>query len=343
MFKHKQLVTLLLTGLMSTLAVAADEKKRVKTVADKGEITATTPVLWREPADISQRDLFYGPGGKEHQPGDGPYTFVEEDREASNPKFEVKAPDGTKWKVKMGTEAKPETVATRFVWAAGYFVDWDYLVASLQVPDMPKLHRGNDDVSPGGMVHDVRLETRPKGYEKVSGWRWDDSPFNNTREFNGLRVLMAVINNWDVKDENNSVYAPKHSAGAERLYVVSDLGASFGTSGIALTHEKSKGNLESYSKSKFIEKVRADSVDFAVPNKPTPFAMANPKEYTSRLHLRWIGKNIPREDARWMGQLLAKLSPAQIRDAFRAGGYGPDEIEGFAKIVEARIAELTQL
>ena len=62
-----------------------------------------------------------------------------------------------------------------------------------------------------------------------------------------------------------------------------------------------------------------------------------------RLHMRWIGRRIPREDVQWIGQLLAQLSPEQIRDAFRAAGYTPDEVEGFAKVVEKRIAELGQI
>ena len=36
------------------------------------------------------------------------------------------------------------------------------------------------------------------------------------------------------------------------------------------------------------------------------------------MHLRWIGRNIPIEDAKWVGGLLAQLKPAQIQDAFRA-------------------------
>jgi len=44
-----------------------------------------------------------------------------------------------------------------------------------------------------------------------------------------------------------------------------------------------------------------------------------------------------------MGQLLARLSPEQIRDAFRAAGYTPEETEGFAKVVERRIGALTAL
>jgi hypothetical protein len=44
-----------------------------------------------------------------------------------------------------------------------------------------------------------------------------------------------------------------------------------------------------------------------------------------------------------MGQMLAKLSPSQIRDAFKAADYSPEETEGFARVVERRIAELTDL
>jgi len=39
---------------------------------------------------------------------------------------------------------------------------------------------------------------------------------------------------------------------------------------------------------------------------------------------------------------LAQLSPEQIRDAF-ALGYTPDEVEGFSKVVEGRIAQLNKL
>ena len=34
-----------------------------------------------------------------------------------NPKFNVVDEDGVKWGVKFGNEAKPETAATRLVWA----------------------------------------------------------------------------------------------------------------------------------------------------------------------------------------------------------------------------------
>jgi hypothetical protein len=56
-----------------------------------------------------------------------------------------------------------------------------------------------------------------------------------------------------------------------------------------------------------------------------------------------VGKNVPREDVRWMAGLLRQLSPKQIRDAFRSAYYSPEEVEGFSRVVERRIAELGQI
>jgi hypothetical protein len=44
-----------------------------------------------------------------------------------------------------------------------------------------------------------------------------------------------------------------------------------------------------------------------------------------------------------VGDLLAQLSPQQIRDAFRAAGYPPEEVEGFGLVVEQRVRELKAL
>jgi hypothetical protein len=59
--------------------------------------------------------------------------------------------------------------------------------------------------------------------------------------------------------------------------------------------------------------------------------------------MQWIGKHIPRSDAEWIGGLLAQLSPDQIRDAFRAAGYTPDQVNAYAAVVGKRIVELKQL
>ncbi|MBZ5726991.1 MAG: hypothetical protein LAP87_18590 [Acidobacteriia bacterium] len=323
----------------AVLSPAAFPQARKANRAAVASAPGRPAVLWRNPTDIQSRNLFYGPGGKEHEPH-GTFTFVKEDLAGTNPKFVVEDRDGVKWKVKLGAEARPETVASRLVWAAGYSASEDYFVPRLPVRGLPaRLHRGWKLVTSDGSVADVRLKREPKGEHKIGTWPWRQSPFLATRELNGLKVLMAVINNWDLKDENNAIY----QEGPERLYLVSDLGASFGTAGETRPREKARGNLDSYIHSRFIHKVRPNTVDFCVPARPNYKILVNPREYLRRVRLEWIGKDIPRDDARWMGRLLARLSPQQIRDAFRAAEYSPPEVEAFAKALESRIAALLEL
>jgi hypothetical protein len=320
--------------LLTTAAAPAGKDK----IADPG-VKSAQGTLWMDPADIQTRDLFYGPGGKKHQPGTT-FSFVDEDMNGTNPKYNVKDPDGVKWKIKLGAEARPETAATRLVWAVGYFVNEDYFVPDLHVSGLPAhVHRGGKLIGPDGEMKNARLKRHLKGEEKVGDWAWRDDPFIRTREWNGLRVMMALINNWDLKDDNNEIF----DDGSQRLYLVKDLGASFGTTGYNPRQTTSKGNLHNYEHSHFITKTTTEYVDFAVPSRPAILVFFNPREFFPRMKMRWIGKRVPRNDARWMGQMLAKLSPSQIRDAFRAAGYSAEDTDGFAKIVEKRIGQLTAL
>jgi hypothetical protein len=122
---------------------------------------ANTPAvvagLWQDRGDITSLNLLDGPGGKEHRPA-GKFTFVKEDKQGGSPKFEIVDEQGVRWKAKLGTEAQSETVATRLVWAAGYFTDEDYYLPELRVEKMPKLSRGREFISDDGVVRGVRLE-----------------------------------------------------------------------------------------------------------------------------------------------------------------------------------------
>jgi hypothetical protein len=325
-------------------APAAIAQKRYVAPAAAGEITQ--PVLtelWREPKDIRSENLFYGPGGKEHEPK-GPFTFLKEDLDGTNPKYDVRDEEGVKWKIKLGAEARPETVASRFVWAIGFHADEDYFLPEVRVTGLPaQVHRGQKLIEAGGVMRNVRLK-REQGEKKVDIWSWRTNPFVGTRELDGLRVMMAVINNWDLKDENNAIRDEKRKDdGDKRVYEVSDLGASFGTTGRGLSHTKSKGNLRAYTRSKFIKKERPEFVDFNVPSRPAMVILFNPHEFFSRMGMRWIGRDIPRQNARWIGDLLGQLSQDQIRDAFRSAGYEGRELDGFTTDFEQRIAELKKL
>lgn len=331
----------LVAAIVVFLALApwASGRKNSAHLEIVGHDTTAHSVLWRQPEDIASRDLFYGPGGAKDQPH-GTFTFEKEDLDGTSPKFTVRDEDGVKWKVKLGEEARPETAASRLVWAAGYFTDEDYFLAELNVRELPaRLHRGRKFVSPNGIVRNARLKRYLKGEEKTGEWMWRNDPFAGSREWNGLRIMMALINNWDLKDSNNTVYEDRD----ERIYVVSDLGASFGRTGWGATRAASKGNLNAYRHSKFIRRVAADYVDFNFPSRPLFIHLVDLPDYIHRVHLKWIGQKIPRTDARWIGQMLAQLSTEQIHAAFRAAGYSPEEVDGFSEVVESRIAELSDL
>jgi hypothetical protein len=338
----------ILSALAVTISSAAPAAKiknkashQIAENADGG-----TAVLWQNPVDISSRNLFYGPGGKEHEPH-GTFTFVEEDLDGTNPKIVVRDQDGVKWTVKLGGEARPETAASRLTWAVGYFANEDYFLPDLRVANMPPhLHRGQKLIAPDGSLHDVRLKRHLEHEKKAGTWSWGENRFQGTRELNGLRVMMALINNWDLTDENNAVYAGaqvRESEGTDNIYMTSDLGSTFGLGRLTWPMRKARGNLQTYSHSKFISKIRPEDVDFRVPTRPAFFFLATPREFFSKLQLRWIGKHVPRADAKWMGELLAQLSADQIRDAFRAAGYSPEEVEGFTRVVQDRTAELEDL
>jgi hypothetical protein len=156
---------------------------------------------------------------------------------------------------------------------------------------------------------------------------------------NGLKVMMALLNNWDLKNINNVVF----QKGDERIFAVSDLGATFGTPARSFPESKAKDNLEQYKGSDFIRHKSEDGIDFAAPGRPGFVYVVAPKEYKMRVDMQSLGQNIPRADVLWIGKLLTSLSPKQIRDAFRAGGYSDAEVEQFAKTVEKRIGELTDL
>jgi hypothetical protein len=317
-------------------ALAAGNKKQV-TQTKVAPVTAT-PVLWREPVDITSRDLFYGPGGKAHEP-QGTFTFKEEDMAGTNPKFDVTDQNGVTWRVKLGPEARPETAASRLVWAVGYFANEDYFMPKLHVEAMQHLRRGRNLVSGDNNVIDVRLKRHSKDEKKTGIWSWSKDPFTGTREWYGLRVLMAVMNNWDLKDLNNSVYLTRTEPNEEH-YVVTDLGASFGPTGL---NWMTKGDPAVYCSSKWMGRVSPEFVDFNVPSGPAFNYYINFPELGKRLSLIWLGKHIPRKDARWMGDLLARLSEKQIQDAFRAAGYSPEEVDELSKTVEHRIGELEKL
>ncbi|HUQ31690.1 MAG TPA: hypothetical protein VM095_06200 [Pyrinomonadaceae bacterium] len=333
------LTLVLAAGLSST--VFAQQKKTA------APLPAGKPVTWRDPGDISARDLRFGPGSAELAPL-APFTFVEEIKTGVSPKFKVKDARGVSWSVKMGEEAQAETVATRLVWAMGYFADEAYYFDRVEVPNLPRLSRGQEFVQ-GKIVRGVRFEPKRKEVRRGATWDWLQNPFLNTREFNGLKVMMVLLANYDTRLDNNQIYTVKHPETGEweARYIVADIGATFGKVG-GLGGKRVKNSLEDFRASKFVVNVENGMVNFDYSTKPKgaggAFASLFGGGYAKRqANKEKAMKSVPVEHARWIGDMLSRLSDEQLRDAFRAANYDNATMEGFITALRGRINQLTQL
>lgn len=298
-------------------------------------------VLWQDPGDIGERDLYYGSGGREREP-QPPFTFLEEDLDGTNPKFDVRDGAGIKWTVKLGIEARPEVAASRLVWAVGYFTRDNYYLPRIVVENMPKqLERGQEYIAPDGAMYGVRLKRSGEHERKIGYWRWKENPFSGTKELNGLRAMMSLIANLDLKDSNTGIMRTRGVDGVERdVYLINDLGCSFSK---RKWPDRLKGNLDAYRQSRFIEKINENTVDFSLPKGPGTYDLYHLSWHFHSYPMRWLGKGIPIQDVRWIGALLGRLSPEQVRSAFRAAGFSEMEVDGFSEIILKRISDLGRL
>jgi hypothetical protein len=339
MQRTKLLMYSTLTLLLMLLTLSASLQAQKKNKDKENAKAANLPqVIWQDPGDAASLNTLYGAGGEGHAPdADGKFTFVVEDMEGTSPKFDVEDDQGVRWRVKLGQEPQSETAATRLLWAAGYFVDEDYYLAELKVTGMPKLRRGANFVSEDGSVRGARLERKLKEVKKLGNWDWFANPFLDQQQLNGLRVMMSLLNNWHLKDINNSVY----EVNGERRYLVSDAGATFGNTGNTITRSKSAP--KGYTESKFIAKPGPDFVDFVMRSHPFFLGAVDVSNYKERTRMEQVTKHIPRADAQWLGHRLSLLSEEQVRDCFRAAGYTPEEVTVYWETVRQRIAELEAL
>jgi len=271
-----------------------------------------TAVMWREPGDIQSRNLLAGAGGDAMKPDVSHVTFIDQKEGGYSTKYRVRDAAGNEWVAKVGREAQPETSANRLLWAIGYETEIDYLIPHLVIDGK-------------GAFDNVRLEARPKGVKRIGNWKWEDNPSEGTPKFQCLKIMMLLINNWDMKDSNNQILAPHDTTGNDELrYIISDLGGSFGKTGGAVSRSRNKPS--DYVKANFIEKVKGETIAFH-------YAGKNKKLFD----------NISITDARWLSDLLGRLSEEQIKDAFRAANYSAADVDELSSAFRERINTLAAL
>lgn len=306
-FRSAVLLAVILCLTSVDVGVVAKQKQKKTKQAPQG-----TAVMWERPSDISSRDLFLGPGGSSMRPDLRRITFIKEEKGGYSKKYLVRDASGREWVAKIGKEAQSETSAIRLLWGVGYLTEVNYLVPRVTIPGK-------------GTFNNVRFEARPESWDRVGEWKWKRNPFVGTPEYQGLKIMMAMINNWDLKDSNNEII----QTNGELRYVISDLGATFGhasTTPLFWRLTRSRNNPSKYTNAKFLERVKGNRVVLHFGGKN-----------------RGLMKDITIRDAQWLSSWLSQLSDQQLRDAFRAANYRPDQINMLAGAVRERSNELRDL
>ena len=267
--------------------------------------------LW-EPTEIEKRDLFLGVGGSKNAPDpDELYEFKEEKAVGTQPGYDVKDSKGREWSVKLGPEARPEVAVSRLVWAIGY-----------RQPSVYYLPRWTL-VRDGKRIPQEGARFRLDDTKNLGEWSWRKNPFLHSRELAGLFVFMVMVNNWDIKSQQNAIYRFKEDApGPREQYVVKDLGASLGRT--AWPVGGSKADLAAFDEEPFIQRVEGNRVVFAFQG-----AWLEPQ----------LLRSITPADVRWTAGLLSRLSPRQWQDAFRAAGFSEGEALGYIARLQEKINE----
>lgn len=281
--------------------------------------------LWREPANLSSRDLFHGPGGSELTPPAVTFTFVAHKTTGTNPGYDVRDPQGRLWSVKLGEESQSEVTVSRVLWAVGFHQPPTYYVARWQMSGADAFDQ------PAG-----RFRTDPPGHQVAGEWSWYDNPFIGSRPFAALVTINLLLKNWDLKTSNNKLYMVKNEDGhTERRYVVRDLGSSLGKAAQPrflswfpfMRHRQgSKNLLEDFEAQGFVTTIRDGQVEF---------------DYRGVNEV--LVDSVTAGDLDWTCDLLSRLSERQWLDAFRAGGYTPDQGSRYLRKIQENISHARSL
>ena len=279
-------------------------------VSPPNETSINVPIeaLWQEPTDLERLDLFAGPEDAVAPSASDTFEFKSLKTSGFSPGYDVTDAAGHEWSVKLGPEAQTEVVASRLLWALGYHQPSVYYVPQWQLKGGPM----------PGPQSGARF--RPKGGELVTdgSWSWRHNPFLGTQPYRGLIVLMLLLNSTDLRTDNNVVYKFRTGANQQvRLFVVKDVGATFGETGI---YRPRRNYVEGFEREPFLVHEADGRVKFGYRG----------------LH-RELLKQVTAADVHWICGWLVRLSSTQLRDAFRAGGYSDDVASRYVDVLQARV------
>ena len=265
--------------------------------------------LWVDPGR-EPRDLFWGIGGQKYAPKpDAVYKFKERDTTGFSTKYDVKGPGDVQWSAKIGPEAQTEVLMSRILWGLGFHQQPIYYLPSWT------LERDGTKSTES----EARFRPKLKEFDRLDeSWWWQQNPLVGTHELNGLLVVLLMFNSTDLKNDNNSIYAFKEPVeGADRWFVVRDLGAALGETGRMYPR---RNCLECFEQHGFITAIDGDRIEF---------------DYIG-LHQELISMIRP-ADVRWAAEHMQRLTDKQWHDAFRAANYSESDANRYIRKLKAKI------
>jgi hypothetical protein len=299
----------MLTVLLLVMVGAAADDPAPRMYTDIPAIAHGQAVIWHDPGTVQQLDFRNGIGGEERAPKP-PFSFVKEDLSGTSPKISVHDANGRAWVIKFGSEASPDSFATRMVWAVGYWAEPNYFVADGVIAGVHHLSRARREVDGGGNFHNGRFQLRAASPEYLNNinWKWDANPFLGTRELNGLKIMMMLLSNWDDKDSRDAASRGANTAiykdGDRYIFFIDDWGGSMGNWGKVL--KRSKWNCMDYNRQSqnFVKSMAPGSVDWG---------------YTGQ-HTHLITDGVRPADVKWLMQYLGKITDEQLHTGLVSSG-----------------------
>jgi hypothetical protein len=290
--------------------------------------------IWRDPEDEGRSDLWHGPGGRDGAPVP-PFTFVTEHLTGSQPCVAARDGRGRLWRIKWGHEVRPESFATRFAWACGYFAEVTHFVAEGTIDGASGLTRARDCIDEHCRFREGRFKLEDPEVRMLfdeHSWSWDDNPFVGSRELTGLKLVVMLVSNWDAKDRrdvargsNTAIFEHRVHGRREARYLISDWGAAMGKWGTTVV-SRSRWDPDGFEAqtAKFVTGVDGGLVRFGYQGQRTPD----------------VASALPVEHVRWFYRHAARLTETQLREGLRASGATEEEATRFARALLERIAQL---
>ena len=351
--------TILLLGSGASVAftrAADDEANKPKKQFYKAQdrlATMKAAALF-EPKAVGEANILEGPTQKkkEFQFHNGDTVICEfktagKDMGGKTPKFgcqinKVVSADGTAQtatpeiddsdpiKVKFGAddnEVYAEIVATRLMWALGYYADswFSVKVECHDCPDNPASGSGNKTTRnyyPATIVRKFPGHKMTEQNKPEQGWSWKELDADNGQpvyERDGLKLLMAFIKHSDNKPPQQRLSCDKVNIDQSTqpftvtcespVMLVQDVGATFGGGGWFTSNTGAKVNLDEWSQKSLWNKAGSE---------------AQPKQCQATLKKSLSASDglndpeISEDGRRFDAGLMCQLSDRQIEDLFRA-------------------------